>query len=223
MKRAVKATIAESRPAVEEAPDQTRRLILQCAARLLRDQGYGLTTLRQIADATGIKAGSIYYYFASKEDLVLEVLEMGMRMVTDGVKGRVASLRSDRPAKERIAAAIHGHLFGLLVHGDFTTANIRIFSQLPESIKRRHRVSRRAYSKFWDAVLEEACERGELRTDVPLVLLRPFIIGSLNWTVEWYEASEQGGVEEFADHITKIIFDGILHKGVPLPVVKKRT
>ncbi|MDO8279997.1 MAG: TetR family transcriptional regulator, partial [Burkholderiaceae bacterium] len=41
--------------------DQTRQQILYAAAHLFRDQGYATTTLRQIADATGIKAGSIYY------------------------------------------------------------------------------------------------------------------------------------------------------------------
>lgn len=222
MKRAAKATNPKSQAPAAVSPDRTREQILRVAARLLRDQGYAMTTLRQIGDATGIKAGSIYYHFASKDDLVLEVLEVGMRMVIEGVKGRVASLHADRPAKERIAAAIHGHLFGMLVHGDFTTANIRVFSQLPDALKRRHRTSRRAYSKYWDSVLEEARARGELRTDISVALLRPYILGSLNWTVEWYEPGEHGSVEEFADHITDMIFDGMLASGAPPKTPRKR-
>ncbi|MDP3138316.1 MAG: TetR/AcrR family transcriptional regulator [Burkholderiaceae bacterium] len=192
------------------AIDQTRQQILYAAAHLFRDQGYATTTLRQIADATGIKAGSIYYHFASKDDMLLEVLEVGIRMVTDGVKERVSMLPADCPAHERIAAGIRGHLFGLLVHGDFTTANIRVYSQVPDAIKRKHRVTRHAYANYWDSLLEEARSRGELRTDIPISLIRPFILGSLNWTVEWYEPQEHGSVEQFAEHVTAIIFDGIL-------------
>ena len=53
-------------PAVPEA---TRDQILVEAARLFRHQGYAATTLRQIADAAGIKAGSIYYHFEGKDDI----------------------------------------------------------------------------------------------------------------------------------------------------------
>ena len=49
-------------PVVVEVPasDATRDLILVEAARLFRHHGFAATTLRQIAEAAGIKAGSIY-------------------------------------------------------------------------------------------------------------------------------------------------------------------
>ena len=46
--------------------------VLDIAARLFREQGYGSVSLRKIAEAAGIKAGSIYYHFGSKEALVME-------------------------------------------------------------------------------------------------------------------------------------------------------
>jgi len=46
-------------------PDDTRRQILDAAAKLLRQNGYASTSLRDIAAATGMKAGSLYYHFAS--------------------------------------------------------------------------------------------------------------------------------------------------------------
>ena len=183
------------------ASDETRKQILNAAAHLLRDQGYASTTTRQIADATGIKAGSIYYHFASKDDLLLEVLETGIRMVTDGVKERVSKLPRGASARDRIAAAIHGHLFGLLVHGDFTSANTRVYSQIPEAIRRRHRISRRAYAQY-------AMRGNVLRTDMPVSFIRKFLLGTLNSTVEWY-APVQGSVEDFADHVTNVIFEGV--------------
>ena len=56
--------VALAAPAV---PACTREEILAAAARLFRQQGYATTTLRQIAEAAGIKAGSIYYHFGSKD------------------------------------------------------------------------------------------------------------------------------------------------------------
>ena len=51
----------------------SRRLILDHAARLLRGGGYHQTTLREIAEAVGIRKASLYYHFGSKEEIVEEV------------------------------------------------------------------------------------------------------------------------------------------------------
>jgi len=50
--------------------EATRKRILDAAAILFGDQGYTATTLRQIAKSARIDAGSIYYYFASKEEIL---------------------------------------------------------------------------------------------------------------------------------------------------------
>ena len=72
------ATVATSLAAKSE---KSRNAILISAAALFRHQGYSATTLRQIAGKARIKAGSIYYYFDSKEEILAEVLERGLRHV----------------------------------------------------------------------------------------------------------------------------------------------
>lgn len=70
------ATVATSLAAKSE---KSRDAILKSAAARFRHQGYSDATLRQIAGAARIKAGSIYYYFDSKEEILAEVLERGLR------------------------------------------------------------------------------------------------------------------------------------------------
>ena len=57
-------------PPAAAAPEATRDQILAEAARLFRHQGYATTTLRTIADAADIKAGSIYYHFRGKDEIL---------------------------------------------------------------------------------------------------------------------------------------------------------
>ena len=59
--------------------DVSRAQILDAAAGLFRQYGYGQVSLRVIAESAGIKSGSLHYYFASKETIVLEVLDLGLR------------------------------------------------------------------------------------------------------------------------------------------------
>ncbi|HEV7912996.1 MAG TPA: TetR/AcrR family transcriptional regulator [Albitalea sp.] len=194
---------------VNEAESATRERILLEAARLFRHHGYTATTLREIADAAGIKAGSIYYHFESKEEILGEVLDKGIQAVSDAVRERVEALPQAANYRDRIAAGIEGHLWGLLHHGDFTSANIRIYGQIPTSAKNRHRVVRRAYADYWDRLFEGAMASGELRSDSSTAMIRLFIIGALNWTVEWYNP-QRGSFQEFARQLTTIVFDGVL-------------
>jgi len=50
--------------------EQTRELILSTALRLFREQGYGKTTMRAIANEAGVSVGNAYYYYGSKDHLM---------------------------------------------------------------------------------------------------------------------------------------------------------
>ena len=198
-----------SQPTLNEAESATRERILLEAARLFRHHGYAATTLREIADAAHIKAGSIYYHFASKEEILGEVLDKGIQAVSDAVRERIEALPANASFRDRIAAGIEGHLWGLLHHGDFTSANIRIYGQIPPSAKNRHRVVRRAYADLWDRLFEGAMASGELRSDSSTGMNRLFVLGALNWTVEWYNP-QRGSFQDFSRQLTEIVFSGVL-------------
>src|SRR6202008_1417560 len=48
--------------------------LLELAAAMFAERGLRATTVRDIADAAGILSGSLYHHFASKEEMVAEVL-----------------------------------------------------------------------------------------------------------------------------------------------------
>lgn len=188
--------------------DKSRDAILSAAAGLFRRQGYSATTLRQIADAAHIQAGSIYYHFDSKEAILQEVLHRGLQHVYDSVKAAVKAA-GDAPYRRRIALAIEAHLMALLETSEFTSANIRIYGQLPEHLKKGHRPLRRAYAKYWDKLFLEARRAGEIRADIDLVPLRVFVIGALNWTIEWFRLDSKDAVFKLAKRTELLIFDGV--------------
>ncbi|MGZ7033218.1 MAG: TetR/AcrR family transcriptional regulator [Thermoanaerobaculia bacterium] len=51
--------------------EETRERILDAALRLFREHGFDETTMRDIASEAGVAVGAAYYYFRSKEDLVM--------------------------------------------------------------------------------------------------------------------------------------------------------
>ena len=72
--------------------DVTRHKILDASAKLSRERGFSATTLRQIASRAKIKAGSVYYYFDSKSQILDEVLKIGIKVVFEAVEKAVDAL-----------------------------------------------------------------------------------------------------------------------------------
>ncbi|MDF3072357.1 MAG: transcriptional regulator, TetR family [Alphaproteobacteria bacterium] len=206
---AVLATESVRQPAKSTA---TRRKILDAAARTFRDKGYAATTLNDIADAAEIRAASLYYYFRSKEDLLEAVFGIGMQRVVDAVRQRSAALPANATLAQRIEVAIEAHLEMLLQQGDYTSANIRIFGQVPKSVQRKQLPLRQDYAEFWRELLETAQRSGEIRPEIDLGIMRMLIFGALNWCTEWADP-KKGPVREIARQACLLVLNGIAAEG----------
>ena len=188
--------------------DVTRQKILDAAAKLFREQGYSATTLRQIASRAKIKAGSVYYYFDSKNQILDEVLEIGIKVVFEAVETAVDALPRNASGRARLEAAVAAHLYTLLQYSDYTSANIRIFGQVSRASQNRNRAIRRNYAEYWDTLFRHAKDTGEIGQKVDLSLARLFLLGSVNWTMKWYNPKKQP-TNLLAKNFCNILFEGI--------------
>lgn len=59
--------------------------ILNISTQLFLNQGYDKTTIRQIADASGIGRGHLYYYFRKKEDILIYIFKQILNKIYDDV------------------------------------------------------------------------------------------------------------------------------------------
>jgi AcrR family transcriptional regulator len=190
----------------------SRMQILDAAAQLFRRRGYTETTLRQIAKAAGMQAGSIYYHFGSKDEIVDEVLATGMKDIYKLVEKTIDDLGAGSSYRERIERGMIAHLDLLLTKGDYFSSNIRLYGQIPEALRPKHLHLRQRYGRLWDQILRDAQQAGEIRRDVKIVPLRMFILGALNWTMEWFDP-QQYSVADFARQINAVVFEGIKVNG----------
>jgi AcrR family transcriptional regulator len=83
-----------------ELVERRRRQIADAAVQLFIDKGFHKTTTRQIASAAGFSIGSLYEYFASKEDILYMVcesihaeVERGVTMAMSRATGGQGALR----------------------------------------------------------------------------------------------------------------------------------
>ncbi|MDX1496560.1 MAG: TetR/AcrR family transcriptional regulator [Salinisphaeraceae bacterium] len=191
--------------------DATRSRILEAAASLFRDRGYAAVNLREIAEKAGMKAGSLYYHFDSKETIVSEILDAGIEAVHSEVKAVMDALPPETPAAELIRTAIHTHLRSLFVYNNFTSANVRIYNQVPPAIRKANLKARRRYEALWGDILERAQQSGTVRQGVDLNNFRLLLISSLNATMEWFNV-RRGKLDELANSYADLMLNGLLDK-----------
>jgi len=188
--------------------NKTKENILDAAAVLFSKRGYNGTALRDIANALDMKAGSLYYHFESKEQMVLEILTIGMKNIISTVIQRVESLPENASSRDVLTAAAKGHLGALLEKGDYTSTSIRNYAQMPETVQQKGRVLREKYEKMWRNWLLKAQQEGDIKESVDLKILRLSLLGAMNRTLTWYR---DGGlsIDEIAEIQVGFVWDGI--------------
>jgi len=188
--------------------NKTKENILDAAAVLFSQRGYNGTALRDIANALDMKAGSLYYHFESKEQMVLEILTLGMKNIISTVINRVEALPENASSRDVLVAAAKGHLTALLEKGDYTSTSIRNYAQMPEPVQKKGHVLREKYEKMWRTWLLKAQQEGDIKESVDLKILRLSLLGALNRTLTWYK---EGGlsVDEIAEIQISFVWDGI--------------
>jgi AcrR family transcriptional regulator len=182
----------------------TRAAILSCAARLFRTQGYAAVSLREIAKGVGMTTGSLYYHFASKEEIVSEILDQGHRRVLHEVQKGITALGPDADSRAILRTAILKHIECLLGEDSFPSANIRIFGHVPAEVRRASLGVRHEYESYWIRLLRKCQERGESDAALDPSVLANLLFGAMNWTIEWYKPGRHR-IEDVAESLTRLV------------------
>ena len=103
--------------------EETRERIVDAALRLFRERGFDETTMRDVAAEAGVATGAAYYYFRSKEELVMALYVRtaeGARELTPPAIAKTSDL------KKRIRAVIDTNLQQFADHRRLLAALVRI-------------------------------------------------------------------------------------------------
>ena len=117
-----------------ELVDRRRRQIADAAVQLFIDKGFHKTTTRQIARAAGFSIGSLYEYFASKEDILYMVCESIHAEVERGVSAAMSQAAGGRDA---LAKIIHEYFMVCHRMSDFILLIYQETQSLPAQWQKR--------------------------------------------------------------------------------------
>jgi TetR/AcrR family transcriptional regulator, cholesterol catabolism regulator len=189
------ANVVSTRSPSETSAASTERRILDVATVLFYEHGYHATTMREVAAGVGIKAGSLYNHYASKEELLFQIADGVMQELLAAGREAVAAAQEPR---DQLRALVRAHV---VYHAEqrfrAKVADDQLNALGPE---RRAQVVavRDAYERLWRDVLDAgraAC--GWVVPDTPVVT---FAITTMCTAVDvWYRESGRLTPSDVAD------------------------
>jgi AcrR family transcriptional regulator len=169
------------RLAATEAKRQSNRWqpLLEAAAAKFAELGYHATTIRELAAATAMTPGAIYFHVPNKQSLLLAVYEEGVQRIIDHLEAAVAGVEAPWA---RLESAVAAHLESILDESACARVIIRILpSDVPEIVAELTTLRDRYEARF-RALFSEI----DLPADHDPKLARLFLLGAINWTPVWY-------------------------------------
>jgi AcrR family transcriptional regulator len=186
--------------------EKTRARLIEVATRLFQEHGSDEVTVRHIAAAAKIEAGSIYYHFASRDEIMRAVLEGGVGGATTEVLKAIAEVAASSPL-ERLRAALAAHLKYTLRH--HFSSRLKAIRRLPKRLRDHHMKQEREYAAIFADLLVEAQEKGLLRPGFDLSVVRMLAMGALTWAAEWYDPAGTMDPDDITDELMKALTGGI--------------
>lgn len=183
------------------------REIYETAARLFAERGYHATRMEDIAAALDMQKGSLYYYFASKEELLAKLVEGNIGIALDVLQ---TIITENTPPSLKFSRAITAHLRVFQEHADiYTIYNSEKLSAItPQTADLADQLGR-DYEKLWVSLLAEGIAAGEFRPDLDIPIVMKAIMGMCNSTLIWFKPGKRLTIEETAEIFTRLLLVGL--------------
>jgi TetR/AcrR family transcriptional regulator, cholesterol catabolism regulator len=161
--------------------DRTRRRILDAAARAFAQDGIASVSMGDVAAAAGMKTGSLYFHFRSKDELINEVLCEGIgQALTHLKRAMVAQHAAGGSAQALLRTAIEAHIVARHDLSDYATVVARSAADRSQRAGDPYLPQERRYGRYWIELLQEAQAAGLLPADHDVRLLRDLLFGAMN-------------------------------------------
>lgn len=189
--------------AAAPAEEPNRRAgIVRAAGRLFHEKGYSATTIRDIANAVGMGSGSPFYHFKTKHDMLRAVVLEGIAAIGGAVARAAAGGKTPR---ETFEAMLRAHLNQLLgAEGrDFAATLLHESRHLDPAAQAEVVALKDRYEAMWQHALKDLKQAGLIEDDSPVARL--FLLGALNWTVQWYREEGSRSIAQIARQLADFV------------------
>ena len=191
-------------PRLRQRSEARRLEILHAAARVFRRRGIAAAGMREIAEEAGLSPGNLYYYFDSKDELLVFCQERTLEHMLAAVDAAKAVGQS---SAEQLRAILRAHVHALLDEMEGATAHLELDS-LPATLRAPMIRKRDRYERALRSLVAQGVERGEF-APCDTALVTRAMLGAVNWTARWFRPDGAQSAGEVAESISEYLVKGL--------------
>jgi AcrR family transcriptional regulator len=167
-------------------------------------RGYDATTMEDLARATGLTKSAVYHHVSGKEEL----LRLAVARAVDALFDVLAEPASTTgPAVDRLEHVVRRSAQVLADLLPYVTLLLRVRGNT--DAERWALGRRRDFDRRLAGLVQDAIDAGDVRRDLDPRLVTRLLFGMVNSISEWYRPAGAHGVQEVADAVVALAFDGL--------------
>jgi len=184
------------------------REALDAAASAFAEKGYLGASTKDIADLLGIRQGSLYYYFPSKEAALAAICELGVKDFIGHLRG---ILTEPIPAAAKLRAAVANHLSPLRTRpeADYIRVFLRHRHELPDGSRQAVAALALSYQNLIEQLFVEGIANGQFRADLNARLATLALLGLCNSVISARALPRSSSIDDFIDEYARIVVNGV--------------
>ncbi len=140
---------------------ESKRMIMEVAAKLFADKGFGSVGISEVGDAAGFGKGALYYHIKSKEDLLFDIMTVYMVELINAA--RVIEI-SGASAPDRVRALSQSFMEIMFASRPEMTVCFREVHALNEAKRKGVLGLHAEYQDIWMRVFQDGARQGVMRT-----------------------------------------------------------
>jgi TetR/AcrR family fatty acid metabolism transcriptional regulator len=188
-----------------------RERIIEASTRLFLAKGYRGTSVKEITEAAGIGRGTLYWYFKSKDEILITIFERFDTQLLDKLKKAVAELKGDFSAKYRL---FHKYSTEFARdHRDLSLAFNTLLNEIVGTHGEAEKVAKTVYGKFSriiETMLNEGKKDGSVKKDIDSTLYAHAVIAChTGMLVQWLVHGDTLDMTAFVRTVRRFIIEGV--------------
>ena len=184
----------------------TQRAIVDTAAELFARDGFGATSLDDIAAMLGVTKGALYYHVKNKEEILRLIY---LTVLTASEEPLHHIVKADLPPLEKLQRAVEHQA---AVAADRSPAMIVFYREHPHltgPFAKEIILRKKAYEQYFEQIIEEGQEAGAFQLNVDPKIASFGILGMCNWLSQWYRQDGQYSNQQVSMMFANMIANGL--------------
>ncbi|MFC4030336.1 TetR/AcrR family transcriptional regulator [Streptomyces polygonati] len=185
----------------------TRQKLYAAAVTLIAEQGFSATTVDEIAERAGVAKGTVYYNFASKNDLFEELLRHGVGLLTDSLSRAAGDVtRHGGSRVDALDAMIRAGLVFIVRYPSFTQLYVAELWRTNRTWQETLTGVRQEAVAVVEKVLGEAVDAGELSGEIDVPLTASALFGMvLVAALDWQAFQPERSIDEVHTSLSRLL------------------